>query len=328
MGGTEPTFTDAMVVLGYLNPIAIAGGRVKLDAARARKVLHEHVASPMGMSLEAAAHGIYTVAAATMTRAVKAVTTYRGRDPREFTLVAFGGNGPIAAAAVAAALSMKRVLVPPAPGVFSAVGLLLAEVEHEFTHTVLIPTGDLEDSAFHDMFQQLERRARDEMRGEGHDLARLQLARIAEMRYAGQAYELAIPVRMGDRVADVLGRFHTEHHKTYGHRSDGDPVDLVSIRILAQIAPLDRSMSYERMAAAARAHGERQTRATRRAYFGKELGFLNTPVIDRLALGADWTAGPLIVEEYDSTCIVPPHARARLDSLANIEIEVTREGLV
>jgi N-methylhydantoinase A len=327
MGGTEPTFTDAMVALGYLNPVAIAGGRVKLDAARARKVLHEQVASPMGMSLEAAAHGIYTVAAATMTRAVKAVTTYRGRDPREFTLVAFGGNGPIAAAAVAAALSMKRVLVPPAPGVFSAVGLLLAEVEHEFTNTVLVPAADLEDAAFKEMFQQLERRAREEMRAEGHDLERLQLARIAEMRYAGQAYELGIPVRTDDTIDAVLAGFHAEHQKTYGHRSDGDPVDLVSIRILAQIAPLDRSMNYERMAAAARAHGKTQTSGTRRAYFGKELGFVNTPVVDRLALGTDWTAGPLIVEEYDSTCIVPPRARARLDSLANIEIEVTGEGL-
>ncbi len=136
-GGTEPTFTDAMVALGYLNPVAIAGGRVKLDAERARRVLRERVAQPLGLSLEEAAHGIYTVAAATMTRAVKAVTTYRGRDPRDFTLVAFGGNGPIAAAAVAASLSMKKVLVPPAPGVFSAVGLLLADVEHEFSNTVL-----------------------------------------------------------------------------------------------------------------------------------------------------------------------------------------------
>jgi N-methylhydantoinase A len=327
MGGTEPTFTDAMVALGYLNPVAIAGGRVKLDAARARKVLHERVASPMGMSLEAAAHGIYTVAAATMTRAVKAVTTYRGRDPREFTLVAFGGNGPIAAAAVAAALSMKKVLVPPAPGVFSAVGLLLAEVEHEFTHTVLLPAGDLENAAFQNLFRQLERRAREEMGAEGHDLRRLQLTRIAEMRYSGQAYELAIPVRIEDPIKDVLARFHAEHHKTYGHRSDADPLDLVSIRVLAQLAPLDGSMGYERLAAAARARVEGQVERTRRAYFGKDLGFIETPIVDRPALGTSWTVGPLIIEEYDSTCIVPPRARARLDPLANIEIEVAGEGL-
>ena len=325
-GGTEPTFTDAMVTLGYLNPVAIAGGRVKLDAQRARDVLRARVAEPMGMSLEEAAHGIYTVAAATMTRAVKAVTTYRGRDPREFTLVAFGGNGPIAAAAVASALSMRRVLVPPAPGVFSAVGLLLAEVEHEFSSTVLLPALTLEGTKFENLFAELEGSARETMRTEGHPVERLQLMRIAEMRYAGQAYELGIPVRNGDGIADVLARFHVEHHRTYGHRSDGDPVDLVAIRIHAQVAPLDESMNYKRLAAAARAGGEAGERRTRRAYFGKQAGFMETPVIDRVSLGAGWMEGPLIVEEYDSTCIVPPGARARLDELANIEIEVNRES--
>jgi N-methylhydantoinase A len=325
-GGTEPTFTDAMVALGFLNPVAIAGGRVKLDAARARAVLMERVATPLGLSLEDAAHGIYTVAAATMTRAVKAVTTYRGRDPREFTLVAFGGNGPVAAAAVATALSMRRVLVPPAPGVFSAVGLLLAEVEHEFTNTVLVPAATLADAQFDSMFADLEARARATMRTEGHPVDRLQLLRIAEMRYAGQAYELGIPVATKDRIGEVLLRFHAEHHKTYGHRSDGDPVDLVSIRILAQVAPLDGSMNYKRLAAAARSDRQPQEQKARRAYFGKAFGFIDTPVIGRMALSAEWRDGPLIVEEYDSTCIVPPRARVRLDDLANIEIEVPRES--
>ncbi|MEJ1961744.1 MAG: hydantoinase/oxoprolinase family protein [Gammaproteobacteria bacterium] len=326
-GGTEPTFTDAMVALGYLNPVAIAGGRVKLDAERARLVLRERVAKPLGLSLEEAAHGIYTVAAATMTRAVKAVTTYRGRDPRDFTLVAFGGNGPIAAAAVASSLSMKKVLVPPAPGVFSAVGLLLADVEHEFSNTVLLPAQTLGDERLTSLFADLESSARTTMQAEGHPSERLQLMRLAEMRYAGQAYELAIPARDGDSVADILSRFHAEHHRTYGHRSDGDPVDLVSIRIHAQVAPLDESMSYKRVAAAARSTAAPQAGATRRAYFGKTAGFIDTPVIDRAGLTGDWLDGPVIVEEYDSTCIVPPGARARLDDLANIEIEVNRESL-
>jgi N-methylhydantoinase A len=327
LGGTEPTFTDAMVALGYLNPVALAGGRVKLDAEHARSTLQERVAKPLGMSLEDAAHGVYTVAAATMTRAVKAVTTYRGRDPREFTLVAFGGNGPVAAAAVASALSMKKVLVPPAPGVFSAVGLLLAEVEHEFTNTVLVPAVTLADDDFKRMFGELEQRARETMRTEGHPVERLQLLRIAEMRYAGQAYELGIGVRPEDTIAAVLGRFHDEHHKTYGHRSDGDPVDLVSIRVLAQVAPLDGSMNYKRLAAAARDDREARPRASRRAYFGKEFGFIETPVIGRMSLGTEWTAGPVIVEEYDATCVVPPRARVRLDALANIEIEVPGESV-
>jgi N-methylhydantoinase A len=324
-GGTEPTFTDAMVTLGFLNPVAIAGGRVKLHADRARSVLQERVANPLGLALEDAAHGVYTVAAATMTRAVKAVTTYRGRDPRDFTLVAFGGNGPIAAAAVAEALSMKKVLVPPAPGVFSAVGLLLAEVEHEFTSTVLGAFTHLGDVEFARVFADLEARARREMQEEGHSAERLQLRRLAEMRYAGQAYELAVNVRPGDPFADVLTRFHEEHLKTYGHRSDSDPVDLVSVRILARVVPLDDSMNYARLATAARHTREPQPASSRRAYFGKSFGFIDTPIIDRATLGTQWRAGPLIVEEYDSTCVIPPRARARLDELFNIEIDVHAE---
>lgn len=324
-GGTDPTFTDAMVALGFLNPVAIAGGRVKLDSRRALDSLQKVVAGPLGLSLEDAAHGVYTVAAATMTRAVKAVTTYRGRDPRDFTLVAFGGNGPIAAVAVAEALSMRRVLVPPAPGVFSAVGLLLAEVEHEFTSTVLGTANKLGDAEFSRVFEDLEKRAQSEMRTEGHATERLELTRMAEMRYSGQAYELAVPVRAGDSLADVLLHFHEEHLKTYGHRSDSDPVDLVSVRILARVLPPEGTTNYERLATAARDQRTAQPETSRRAYFGKKFGFIDTPVLDRASLTASWRAGPVIVEEYDSTCIVPPRARVRVDDLFNIEIEVPAE---
>jgi N-methylhydantoinase A len=322
-GGVDPTFTDAMVVLGYLNPVSIAGGRVKLDAERARLVLQERIAEPLGLSLADAAHGIYTVAAATMTRAVKAVTTYRGRDPRDFTLVAFGGNGPIAASAVAEALSMRRVLVPPAPGVFSAVGLLLADVEHEFTGSVLASTSNLSESEFTRLFSELEARARKGMQEEGHSSELIRLKRVAELRYAGQAYELPVSVRAEDRLADVLRHFHEEHFRTYGHRSDADPVDFVSIRIFARIEPLETQMDYARLASKAVRHGQVQAQSMRRAYFGKTVGFVDTPIIPRTALGPDWRCGPLIVEEYDSTCVIPPDARARMDELGSIEIDIS-----
>src|SRR6185437_11184228 len=143
----------------YINPQALAGGRVKLDATRTHKALEERIAKPMGLSVQDAAYGIYMVAAATMTRAVKAVTTYRGRDPRDFTLVAFGGNGPIAAAALAESLAIKRILVPPSPGVFSALGLLLAEVEHEFSMSLMMDTGRLSDERVLGSFKELETRA-------------------------------------------------------------------------------------------------------------------------------------------------------------------------
>jgi N-methylhydantoinase A len=325
-GGEDPTFTDAMVALGYLNPISIAGGRVKLDAERARRVLQERVADPLGLSLVDAAHGIYTVAAATMTRAVKAVTTYRGRDPRDFTLVAFGGNGPIAAAAVAEALSMRKVLVPPAPGVFSAVGLLLADVEHEFTSSVLVPASNLSEVDFTRVFADLEARACATMEEEGHPIERIRLKRVAELRYAGQAYELPVAVRAGDRFADVLTRFHEEHFRTYGHRSDADPVDFVSIRIFARVEPLEALADYARLASQAVHHGQVPAPTVRRAYFGRSIGFADTPVISRAALGSSWRIGPLIVEEYDSTCVIPPRARACVDELGSIEIDIPRSA--
>jgi N-methylhydantoinase A len=289
-------------------------------------VLQERIAGPLNLPLADAAHGIYTVAAATMTRAVKAVTTYRGRDPRDFTLVAFGGNGPIAAAAVAAALSIRKVLVPPAPGVFSAVGLLLADVEHEFTSSVLVSASDMSAAEFTRVFAELEARARATMQEEGHPNDRIRLKRVAELRYSGQAYELPVAVRPEDQYPDVLTHFHEEHFRTYGHRSDGDPVDFVSIRIFARVEPLEALMGYGRLAALAARAGQLQPHGLRRAYFGKSVGFADTPVISRAALGADWRCGPLIIEEYDSTCVVPPGARVRIDALSSIEIEIPVEG--
>ena len=135
IGGTEPTLTDANVVLGYLNPDHLVGGAVKLNADKARSVIAERIARPLAISVEEAAHGAYLIAASNMIRAIKAVSSERGRDPREYALVAFGGNGPLFAVAMAEALLMRRVLVPPSAGVFSSFGLLYSEVEYHFTQT-------------------------------------------------------------------------------------------------------------------------------------------------------------------------------------------------
>ena len=135
LGGTEPTVTDANVILGYLSPTALAGGAVKLNAARSREVFQQKVAAPLGLSLEEAAHGAHLIAASNMMRAIRAVSSERGRDPREFALFAFGGNGPLFAAGMARALEIGRVIVPPAPGLFSAFGLLYSEVEHHYVRT-------------------------------------------------------------------------------------------------------------------------------------------------------------------------------------------------
>ncbi len=323
-GGTEPTFTDAALAAGYLNPVAIAGGRVKLDAARGLAALDERIARPLGLPLAEAAYGIYTIAAATMTRAVKAVTTYRGRDPRDFVLIGFGGNGPMVAAAVARALSIRRVLIPPAPGVFSALGLLMSEIEHEFSSSLFRATQELSDGEFASLFTRLERLAATSMEQEKRPSETLALRRFAELRYAGQAYELTIAVGEKDRLADVVANFHDEHRKTYGHGSDADPVDIVSIRVYARVMAEDAIFQYEHLSTSPE-NAASSAEASRKAYFGRDAGFIDTPVIPRGALTHAWRAGPLIVEEYDATCVVPHDARARLDALGNIEIELPEE---
>jgi N-methylhydantoinase A len=324
-GGTEPTFTDAALAAGYLNPIALAGGRVKLDAARSLAALEERIAKPLGLPLAEVAYGIYTIAAATMTRAVKAVTTYRGRDPRDFVLIGFGGNGPMVAAAVARALSIRKVLIPPAPGVFSALGLLMSEVEHEFSSSLFRATAELGESEFANLFARLETLVAASMEQEKRPSDRLALRRFAELRYAGQAYELTIPVGEKDRLADVATNFHDEHRRTYGHGSNADPVDIVSIRIYARVVADGDAFDYERLAISPQ-NGAGAAEGSRKAYFGRDVGFIDTPVIPRGALTEAWRAGPLIIEEYDATCVVPHDARARLDALGNIEIELPEEA--
>jgi N-methylhydantoinase A len=320
-GGTEPTFTDAALAAGYLNPTELAGGRVKLDAARAIATLEERIAKPLGLPLAEVAYGIYTIAAATMTRAVKAVTTYRGRDPRDFVLIGFGGNGPMVAAAVARALSIRKVLIPPAPGVFSALGLLMSEIEHEFSSSLFRSTQELGDDEFARLFANLETLGRAAMEGEKGPSEKLTMRRFAELRYAGQAYELTIPVGDDDRLADVVANFHDEHCKTYGHGSNADPVDIVSIRVYARVLSGGAAFDYERLSMQPPA-AKFSSGATRKAYFGREAGFIDTPVIARGVLDEQWSRGPLIIEEYDSTCVIPHDGRARLDALGNIEIEL------
>ena len=318
LGGTDPTLTDILVALGYLNPRQLVGGSVKLNAARALAAIESRVAAPLKKSLREAAHGIYLIAGATMTRAVKAVSTYRGRDPRDFTLFAFGGNGPVAAVEIARALQMRRVLVPPAPGVFSALGLLFSDTEYQFTKTLVAPADQIAAATIEDAYRALEREGEDILSKERSGAG--ETRRYADMRYAGQAYELTIPVALGTpEIARMIADFGAEHERTYGHRSDADPVELVAVKVVA-CAAARGPRSYDPTAVLELSGGVEE--GTRTAYFGVEHGSVETAVVSRRALIGRTIKGPLIVEEYDATCIVPPGSRATLDELGNIDIEV------
>ncbi len=321
-GGTEPTLTDALVVLGYLSPEYLAGGAVELDADAAGRAI-EAVATQLGKSPTEAAYGVFQLAVATMTRAVKAVSTYRGRDPREFVLCGFGGNGPVVAVAIARALQMRRVLVPPAPGVFSAAGLLLSEIEHEFVRTLpargAAATPELLLAAFGD----LETEAAGELEAEGVSRDAIAVSRFADIRYAGQAYELTLPIAAGrPDLARIAADFGAEHHRTYGHASADAAIDIVNLKLTAR-ATGNGEVSYDPLAGLT---SERAGERTRRAYFGPADGALDVPVVTRAALlDSPPREGPLVVEEYDSTCVVPPGCRVTLDALGNIDISLDPE---
>jgi N-methylhydantoinase A len=314
LGGTEATFTDAAVVLGYLNPQYLVGGKLKIDAARSREAIERKVAKPMNLGLLEAAYGVYSIAVATMTRAVKAVSTYRGRDPRDFGLVAFGGNGPVVAVAIARELEMRRVLIPPAPGVFSAAGLLFSNVEHTRQQSVLRPTRELDARALASAFAALEAGALQGMAEEGIARSRITLKRFADLRYTGQAFELTVPADDAGPAA-LEAAFHAEHERTYGHSSQGDPVDLINLRVVASAAPQGKEGFAERLK---QAQAPAAGKGARQAFFAGKL--LDTPVLSRAGLKKK-TRGPLIVEEFDATCVVPPGAAAALDAHGNILID-------
>jgi N-methylhydantoinase A len=320
-GGEVPTITDASVLLGYINPQFLVGGALKLDAGKARSAFAVRIAGPLGMTIEHAAYGAHQIAASNMIRAIKAVSTERGRDPREFALFAFGGNGPLFAAGMAVQLGIRRIVVPPSAGLFSSFGLLYADVEHHYSRTFrrLLRQADL--AGIDRAWSALAEQATGQLAAEGFAGARAELKRSAALHYKGQTFELTVPVPDGPIDEKMVGwleeAFGVEHERTYGHRAGPEePVELVSIQVVG-IGARDGSGVPERIGPRA----EPSPPPPRRAYFGRELGFLETPVLRRADLASPCD-GPAIIEEYDATCLVPPGARAALDDGGNITIEL------
>lgn len=319
-GGEQPTVTDANLVLGYLNPQALAGGSVSLNADMARTVIQQKIATPLGRDPLETAYGIHTIANANMMRAVKAVTTYRGRDPRDFTLFAFGGSGGVHAVSLAREMEIKRVVIPPAAGVFSALGLLFSDVEHNLSRAFLSRTSQISPEELTSHYKALEQ---DVLRHMGVDPREVTLRRSADLRYVGQAFELSLPVRsgtLGDReVRDTERVFEDEHEKTYGHRLSGEkPIETVSLGVTGSVKT-DRPDSFQMPSAERK--GDLRKRV---AYFGPEVGEIDTPVVTRGDLLANPRGGPLILEEYDATAVVPPGWTASIDPQGQVVIEVKK----
>ena len=322
-GGTRPTVTDANVVLGYLNPESLAGGSVRIDAGRARAALAGRIGDAHGGDLLEAAYGIHTIANANMVRAVKAVSTYRGRDPRESVLFAFGGSGGVHAAELARALQIRRVVVPMAAGVFSALGLLVANTELGVSSGFLRMVDEISPDEIEAAFDRLERQVLTQL-----DCARdaLTFRHFTDMRYVGQAFELVVPVPPppleSATIASLADAFEDEHEATYGHRYPGKKaVQIVSLRVTGTLIS-DAGSAFDNAAAVSVPGLQQDPVDTRSAYFGPRFGAMTTPVCSRATLTATPREGPLVIEEYEGTVVVPPAARASLDEWGNIDIEI------
>ncbi|ELY80105.1 hydantoinase/oxoprolinase family protein [Natrinema gari] len=308
-GGTRPTVTDANVVLGYIGPETALGGEMTLDIEAAREAL-ERLADEAGLdgALEAA-RGVYRVANATMTRTIRSVTVERGHDPREFALVAFGGAGPMHAAALADSLSVDRVVVPRPGGVLSAFGLLAADESYDAVRTVGVglegaAPADLE-TVYDDLVADVLADASEQ------DAARVE--RAADCRYAGQSFELTVAVGDEFDAAAVADRFHDAHERTYGYAMD-ESIEVVNLRATATVPGTEPAIRHE---------GAGDARiGTREAHFpGSGAGDAAVYDRDRLPAGAS-VAGPAILEQAESTTVVPPTWTGRI--LADGTLVMTR----
>ncbi|MEZ0211663.1 MAG: hydantoinase/oxoprolinase family protein [Xanthobacteraceae bacterium] len=315
-GGTLPTVTDANVALGYLNPKAIADGTVPINAASARAVLQEQMAAPLGRSVEEVAYGVIGIANALMARSVRSVTTSRGRDPRDFALLAFGGGGGLHAVGLAASLGMKRVVVPPAAGVFSAFGLLFSDIEFAQSQGLLVALDDADPAQLATAFERLEASVLHHL---GRPASGVRLRRRADLRYTGQAFELTVDLPdepLGAEAIEALSAaFDAEHARSYGHSlSRTHKREIVALRVIGTVVT-DRPEAMLAVRPAVAGDGPQ----TRPAYFGA-LGWREAAIVGREVLMRPM-AGPMIVEEPDSTTIVPPGWTASLDEKRNIIVD-------
>ncbi|MDP7241831.1 MAG: hydantoinase/oxoprolinase family protein [Rhodospirillales bacterium] len=307
-GGTLPTLTDADIVLGYINPEHLCGGDMPLDAEKAFAAIRDRIAEPLGKDPYEAAYGAYLLANANMMRAIRAVSSERGRDPRKFGLYAFGGAGPVHATGVAAGLGIRTVVIPPEPGVYSAFGLLTANIERHYTRSFPHLWDDDVLDPLNRLFGEMTEEAQSTVATwGGRPSAKPGIERMADMEYAGQTTRLSIPVpnrRIGKKSLAALARaFEEEHLTTYGHKFQNHAIRVAALRLTAVVlSPKPSQTKVATKPRPARAAAGRM----RRAYWGQEHGFVETPVRRLDDLGSKPVRGPLLVDGYDATIVVPP----------------------
>ncbi|MFQ5554174.1 MAG: hydantoinase/oxoprolinase family protein [Acidimicrobiia bacterium] len=324
LGGTAPTVTDANLVLGYLNPGGFAGGSMALDVDAARRAISDHVADPLGLTLDEAAWGIHRIVNLSMELATRVVSIERGNDPRTLALVATGGSGPAHACRLAIALGMRSVLIPAAAGVASAVGLLSADVKFDASRSFVSRLDALAPERLARIFREMEEEAA-QVVAESTDGGPVRIVREVDLRYVGQGFELAVEVPAEAVTADLLRavrmRFDEVYEKRYGFASADKPVEATTWKVTAYG---DSPALDLRALGSAHRSGDAAPVARREAYFPETGGYVATPVYDRLELAVGQViAGPAIIEERESTTVIPPGLDAEIDAYGTARVGVS-----
>lgn len=317
-GGMEPTVTDANVILGRINPGYILDGKMKMNLDLARQVMKEKIADPLGLTVEEAAEGILKVVNANMIRGIRVISIEKGHDPRNFALVAFGGAGPMHAADLGKELGCESIIIPPNPGITCAMGMLMADVRHDFVQTILADVSSLDLQACNDVIVQLIQAGRQSLQEEGFAQDEIALQVSLDMRYSRQAYEIEVHVEgleLHEKLLETATeQFHVEHNKVYGFRRDGETIELVNIRLTAVgNIPKVNFQQQDDSGEAPRPTGSRPV------FFQGQ--FLETAIYNRTSLQTDSViAGPAIIEQLDSTIVIHPDQSAETDRFGNLII--------
>lgn len=315
-GGAEPTVTDANLILGYYDPEILLGGSIGVDKNLARDAIRNRIADPLGLTIEEAAAGIIRIVNAHMLNAVHYISVERGRDPRDFALIGFGGAGPAHAADIARELGMSRVLIPPFPGCTSAFGAAISSSRYDFVQSVLQMADVVDAEVLNSKFLDLIGGARAALRREGISSSREKFEVWLELRYQGQAHNLSVELRLGRQYeaigrADLdtaIGDFHKMHSTLYGHSFQDVPVELVNLHVRGIGTMEELPLHWEWQRSRPQASATRTARSSRPVYFLESGTFLDTPIFFREELDPTrQLSGPCIIHQTDATIVVPPH---------------------
>ena len=314
-GGEDPTVTDANLILGRLGPAGLAGGEVRTLPELAERAMERKVARPLGIPLVQAAHGALEIVNNHMMRALRLVSIERGYDPRDLTLLAFGGAGPMHGPFLAEGLGIAEVLVPPSAGAFSALGLILADFRHDLIQSVMKLASHMDRESLEEAFLALEGEASRLLSSEGFAAEQMAVERQLDLRYLGQSYEIAVPVLQ--TLESTLSSFHLRHRETYGYAAEAEPIEVVNARLIA--SGITAKPRFD-TAGATEGTSPPQASDSRRVFF-PDTGWIETAVYSReTLLPGNRIAGPAIIEQYDATTVVPPQWNAAADEYLNLRL--------